>query len=62
MIITQDKPKFRPVNMRLESSDEYQILLAICDAVACNRVTHTPQLIRAAVEYRDRLAALEDDS
>ena len=50
--ITRDDPDFRPVTIRIESQDDLDKLLAIIRAVAENRINHTPQIIRAAVDFR----------
>lgn len=48
MKITRDPAAFRPVTIRLESEDEVDKLAAIVNAVARNRINHTPQLVAAA--------------
>ena len=55
LTITRDDPLFRPVTIRIESQDDLDKLYAIIDTVACNRINHTPQLIRAAVDFRTAL-------
>lgn len=55
MQITRDEPAFRPVTIRIESEDDLDKLLAIIDNVACNRINHTPPVIRAAVDFRNQL-------
>lgn len=49
LTITRDNPAFRPVTIRIESQDDLDKLYAIIDTVACDRINHTPQLIRAAI-------------
>jgi len=62
LTITRDDPTFRPVTIRIESQDDLDKLYAIIDAVACNRINHTPQLIRAAVDFRTAIAnAIDGD-
>ena len=53
--ITRDESAFRPVTIRVESQDELDKLLIIINNVACNRISHTPQVIRAAVDFRNQL-------
>lgn len=55
MQITRDETAFRPVTIRIESEDDLDKLIAIIDNVACNRISHTPQVIRAAVDFRNQL-------
>lgn len=55
MKIFRDDPKFRPLTIRLETQDDLDKFHAIIDAVAQNRITHAPPLIRAAVDFRTTL-------
>jgi hypothetical protein len=52
MIVTQDKPKFRPVTVRIETQDELDMLLAVISNVAENRINPIPQVIVAAKDLR----------
>ena len=60
MVVTQDAPKFRPVTIRVETQDELDMLHAVIGAVADNRIQHTQQVIRAAVDLRIMLNRLDD--
>ncbi len=61
MKLTRDEPKFRPVNIRIETQDEFDQLFYIISDVAENRVNHVPQVINAAVNIRDTLVRLLDE-
>ena len=62
LTITRDDPLFRPVTIRIESQDDLDKLLAIIRAVAENRINHTPQIIRAAMDFRrDLLNTINED-
>lgn len=52
MKISQAPAEFRPVSIEFETQDELEKFLAIVSAVAENRINHTPQTIRAAVDMR----------
>lgn len=56
LTITRDNPAFRPVTIRIESQDDLDKLYAIIEAVASNRINHTQQLIRAALDFHTAIA------
>lgn len=62
LTITRDNPTFRPVTIRIDSQDDLDKLLAIIDTVACNRISHQPQHVSAAVDFRTAIAnAINED-
>lgn len=55
LTITRDEPAFRPVTIRIDSQDDLDKLLTIIDNVACNRISHSSPVLRAAIDLRNRL-------
>jgi len=52
MIVTQDKSKFRPITLRIETQDELDVLLVVISNVAENRINHSQPAIVAAKDLR----------
>lgn len=55
MQLSRDEPEFRPVTIRIENQCELDQLYAIIDTVAQNKINHVPQVIRAAVDFRNAI-------